>query len=180
MKNKQRLFEMMGVVDKNFPMPQQLTESFQEEQINQIIEPDSHFGYSIQIGNGETGQKTKVLNITREQLSAIKNILNKKGMEAQYSMNEKISSISDEEHTNTDPTKGEMVAFLRGNFENYDDFSAEEAIYWFGYDYHGGQDSNLYSALSTSKYKPSPLMNNSDDLDGLSKMMYEALVNNFT
>ena len=33
-------------------------------------------------------------------------------------------------------------------------FSAECAIYWFAYAYHGGQWSNLYSALSTSAYHP--------------------------
>lgn len=192
MKDKERLFKMMGFVDKKFPQKQRLDESYLTDEINDIIEPDSHFGYDIQIINGKTGEKTKKLNISREQLTGIYNVLNKQGMEVTYGVNEEekenppisnksdISDISDEEHTNSDPTKGEMVAFLKGNFDNYDDFSAEEAIYWFGYNYHGGQNSNLYSALSTSQYKPSPLMNNSDELEGLSEMMYEALVNNFS
>jgi hypothetical protein len=35
-----------------------------------------------------------------------------------------------------------------------DEFDIEAAIYWFATDWHGGQWSNLYSALSTSPYKP--------------------------
>jgi hypothetical protein len=33
-------------------------------------------------------------------------------------------------------------------------FPIEAAIYWYAHDYHKGQNSNLYSALLTSKYKP--------------------------
>lgn len=83
------------------------------------------------------------------------------------------------ENNATDPTKDEMLSFLKGQFQNdFDIFDAEEAIYWFGYSYHGGQSSNLYSALSTSQYKPSPLMNDIPN-DGISKMMYDALVDKF-
>jgi hypothetical protein len=79
-----------------------------------------------------------------------------------------------------DPTKEEMIDFLMQEYRNdYDEFSAEEAIYWYGYDYHGGQNSNLYSALSTSQYKPSRLMNNSMELEGKGEMMYNDLVSHY-
>ena len=55
-----------------------------------------------------------------------------------------------------DPTKTEMLALLKEEFPDADDFSIEEAIYWFASAYHGGQTSNLYSVLSTSPYKPGP------------------------
>jgi hypothetical protein len=87
------------------------------------------------------------------------------------------------DNVNSDPTKSEMLDTLRqefGGFEGYDNFSAEEAIYWYGYNNHGGQNSNLYSALSTSKYKPSSSMSNIEDVDDeMSIAMYNTLVDNF-
>lgn len=61
---------------------------------------------------------------------------------------------------NNDPTRAEMLAFLAGLYEGEaSDFDREEAIYWFANDWHGGQWSNLYSALSTSPYRPGPISN---------------------
>ena len=61
---------------------------------------------------------------------------------------------------NADPTRNEMLAFLCGFYPyEVEQFDREEAIYWFAYAWHCGQGSNLYSALSTSPYKPSPLAN---------------------
>lgn len=63
--------------------------------------------------------------------------------------------------------KNKMMEYLKNKFrglmnvESEDfNFSAEAAIYWFATDYHGGQWSELYSILSSSKYKPSILSNN--------------------
>lgn len=58
-----------------------------------------------------------------------------------------------------DPTAEEMRTFLRplAKAMDADDFDIEEAIYWFAANWHGGQSSNLYSALSTSDFKPSRL-----------------------
>lgn len=85
--------------------------------------------------------------------------------------------------SNTDPTKKEMVNYLKdefGGFEGNDDFSSEEAIYWYAYNNHGGQRSNLYSVLSTSEYKPSPLYSNIDDSDDeISLAMYNTLTQKF-
>ena len=58
---------------------------------------------------------------------------------------------------NTDPTADEMRAFLKAYDSSADSFDIEEAIYWFANDWHSGQWSNLYSALSTSEYHPGPI-----------------------
>ena len=64
-----------------------------------------------------------------------------------------------------DPTRAEMLRELIRAFRSYRDgrrddgwkFDIEAAIYWFSDNWHGGQWSNLYSALSTSPYRPGPL-----------------------
>ncbi len=70
-----------------------------------------------------------------------------------------------------DPTADEMRAFLTmQQCGDYDEFATEEAIYWFANDYHGGQASNLYSALSTGGFRPGPCANGPED-----DYLYEAL-----
>ena len=69
-----------------------------------------------------------------------------------------------------DPTKDEMVAFLKATDPSADAFDVEEAIYWFAADYHGGQSSNLYGVLSTSDYRPGPLCRGPED-----KFLYHEL-----
>lgn len=59
-----------------------------------------------------------------------------------------------------------------------DDFDREEAIYWFASDWHGGQDSNLYSVLSTSMFKPGP-MSGACEPDSVAQMVYDDLVRIF-
>ena len=58
--------------------------------------------------------------------------------------------------TIADPTREEMLTYLyaQGCDIDVDEFDIEEAIYWFASDYHSGQASNLYSALSASPLKP--------------------------
>ncbi len=51
-----------------------------------------------------------------------------------------------------DPTLDEMRAYLATTPD--DDFDREEAIYWFAANYHAGQDSSRYSALSQSEFHP--------------------------
>lgn len=72
-----------------------------------------------------------------------------------------------------DPTRDEMLAFLRSQGCE-DDGDAIEAIWWFGCFYHGGMWSNLYSALSTSPYRPSPIAEGPDD-----PYWYDALVHEY-
>ena len=60
------------------------------------------------------------------------------------------------------------------------DFDIAAAIYWFANDYHGGQSSNLYSALSTSDYRPGPMHKSiKDDENETATQMYQELVNEF-
>jgi len=54
-----------------------------------------------------------------------------------------------------DPTRDEMLTFLFA--QGVEDFDAEAAIYVFAERNHGGQWSNLYSALSTSHFSPGPI-----------------------
>ncbi len=47
-----------------------------------------------------------------------------------------------------DPTRAEMLAFLAPLYAGEtDDCDRECAIYWFANEWHGGQSSNLYSAI---------------------------------
>ena len=81
---------------------------------------------------------------------------------------------------NFDPTKKEMMNFLKdiyGGEDSWED-GAEVAIYWFANDYHDGQWSNLYSALSTSPFKPGRNSSGPEE-DSLEEYMYDDLVNEF-
>lgn len=55
----------------------------------------------------------------------------------------------------TDPTRQELLAYIKNDmFGEYSEFGIERALYWLAADNHGGQGSNLYAVLSTSKYTP--------------------------
>jgi len=60
-----------------------------------------------------------------------------------------------------DPTLEEMRAFIDALpfAEERSEFDREAAIYWFANNWHGGQASNLYSALSQSEFHPGPCCN---------------------
>lgn len=77
-----------------------------------------------------------------------------------------------------DPTHDEMLTGLQkvyaGLIEDIDD-DAEVAIYWFANDWHGGQATNLYSALSTSPYSPGPISTLQSEGETVG-MMYDELV----
>ena len=79
-----------------------------------------------------------------------------------------------------DPTKEEMMEYLRSQFGNEDgfEFDAEAAIYWFANFYHGGQNSNLYSAVSTSEYHPGPISKGPEE-GSMAEMMFQSLENEF-
>lgn len=87
-------------------------------------------------------------------------------------------------HTLTDPTADEMREYLRDQFAGLLDddegerFVIEGAIYWFASHYHGGQASNLYSALSTSEFRPGPLCNGPES-ETAEADLYDALVSKF-
>ena len=82
-----------------------------------------------------------------------------------------------------DPTRDEMLEFLKtqsgGNNRGLED-EAEVAMYWFANDYHGGQNSNLYSVLSTSQFSPSSMSRGIEsEGDGIAKYFYDSLVDQF-
>jgi hypothetical protein len=62
-----------------------------------------------------------------------------------------------------DPLYADMVNLLHEEFRSYDDGEGidgdvAEAIYWFGAHWHGGQSSNLYSAMSAlCGFSPGPI-----------------------
>jgi hypothetical protein len=80
--------------------------------------------------------------------------------------------------TMQDPTRNEMLTFLCGlSPGETDSFDWEEAIYWFAANYHGGQSTNLYEALSASPYSPGPLRN--EPSEGMPTELYQELVSEY-
>lgn len=79
-----------------------------------------------------------------------------------------------------DPTKDEMLNYLAKSYGREEGFKddAEVAMYWFASFYHGGQTSNLYSVLSTSRYHPGPIAKGPEPQTS-EEMMYEDLVLEF-
>lgn len=78
-----------------------------------------------------------------------------------------------------DPTLDEMRTYLRKQHgREAEEFDVEEAIYWFAADYHGGQSSNLYSALSRSEFRPGRA-SHGPERGGHSEVMYADLVREF-
>jgi len=83
-------------------------------------------------------------------------------------------------HGNDDPSREEMIEHIRKVYgRDADEFDIEEAIYWFATDYHGGQSSNLYSALSTSEYRPGRMSNGPEE-GSMGEMIYADLVDTFS
>lgn len=79
----------------------------------------------------------------------------------------------------SDPTRMQMLRAVLGQrwVDRDDKFSIEGAIYWFASRWHGGQFSNLYSALSISPFRPGRSSNGPED--GLEQMIYDFLVDHF-
>jgi len=85
-----------------------------------------------------------------------------------------------------DPTRAEMIRELIRAFRWRRDgrrdegwkFDIEAAIYWFANHWHGGQWSNLYSALSTSPYNPGRLCTGLE-IGSQSQEMYAHLTDTF-
>ncbi len=77
----------------------------------------------------------------------------------------------------SDPTREELVEWIDGCWSifEHDTFDREEAIYWFAAHYHGGQWTNLYSALSTSEYRPGA-MTTEPEPGSTAAMIYDELV----
>jgi len=83
-----------------------------------------------------------------------------------------------QESFNTDPTVEQMRAsWLAPEAKQIgaDEFDIEAAIYWFASDWHGGQNSNLYSALSTSEFTPGQNSGSVESEGELASMLYDEL-----
>lgn len=82
---------------------------------------------------------------------------------------------------NFDPTREEidqvLVDMYRDNMP--DRFDIEEAIYWLAHDWHSGQWSNLYSILSTSPFKPSPLSYNGPEEGTIAEYVLRDLLDHY-
>ena len=78
-----------------------------------------------------------------------------------------------------DPTKAEMLDFLTGIYGEDSNDDAEVAIYWFANDWHSGQWSNLYSALSMSPFNPGPISTLESEGEHI-RDMYSDLESQFT
>lgn len=80
-----------------------------------------------------------------------------------------------------DPTAQMMRDYLKSKqFSMYEfsDFDIEGAIYWFATFHHSGMMSNLYSASSTSNYRPSCLADGPEK-DSLEMDAFELLQSHF-
>lgn len=96
---------------------------------------------------------------------------------AQWSEYYGISADDDEPHYTDmgDPSRDEMLAAIHAIDPQADEFDIEAAIYWFASDWHGGQSTNLYSALSTSEFRPGPTHRDASQEGETALMLYDAL-----
>lgn len=72
--------------------------------------------------------------------------------------------------TMADPTAEDMRAVLVDRWTDEAD-AAEIAIYWFACHWHGGQNTNLYAALSNSPYSPGPLARLETEVEPVADMV---------
>ena len=76
-----------------------------------------------------------------------------------------------------DPTREELIEaaerFAAELTDEPNPFDIEGAAYWIAANYHDGQWSNLYAALSRSPFMPGPLCDGPDDGD--ERDIYDAL-----
>ena len=91
-----------------------------------------------------------------------------------------VRKIIKEDNKSNIPLKNGIISYLKNIYgSEFDEFAAEAALYWYGYNYHEGQYSPLYQILSTSDYKPSPLANDIDDEDETTQMYYHDILGEF-
>ena len=76
-----------------------------------------------------------------------------------------------------DPSREELLATINSLpfVDEFDEYDKEGAIFWFANDWHGGQNSALYSALSMSPYRHSALESGADATETMATI-YDALV----
>lgn len=104
------------------------------EETENLEEPEEY------ISGGNNGS---TLNVTHDQMFA-------KEMTPQET-SEIMETLKKEE---PEGMKAKMMKYLLDIYGSEYSDDAEIAIYWFASHYHGGQNSELYSILSTSPYNP--------------------------
>lgn len=77
-----------------------------------------------------------------------------------------------------DPTREEMLEFIAQQYRGCHEMleaESEEAINQFASEYHAGQNSNLYSALSQSEFRPGPMWSQTEERS-FARDIYNCLV----
>jgi hypothetical protein len=122
-------------------------------------------------------RKLKMTSPTREEIQGIGSVVYTP-VAKRNPMN-RFDKTAKRYHSGDDPSRQEMIEHIKGVYgREADRFDIEEAIYWFANDYHGGQGSNLYSALSTSEYRPGQMSSGPEE-GSMSEMIYADLVDTF-
>jgi hypothetical protein len=76
-----------------------------------------------------------------------------------------------------DPNRETLDNVIDEMVPDVDRWTREETIYWFAYEYHSGQGSNLYSVLGTSPFDPGPMANGPSEWE--SSDLLQRLVEHF-
>lgn len=67
------------------PEPEpEMEESYESDQIQGVVAPESEYGYQLLISNGSTGKKTNYMRLTKEQLLKIIEILKEEEPEEEF------------------------------------------------------------------------------------------------
>jgi len=152
-----------------------------------IVEQIKTFAEGLEDSLGENSWIAFV-NSTAAIITSIAGLMRNTGNEVisadLYAIAEKVTreekGISEDEQ---EDLHTRMVAKAKDEFKSSSiddlDFDIEAAIYWLASDYHGGQDSELYSILSTSEFKPGPTHSSVEDEGEIAKEIYDLLVQEF-
>lgn len=62
----------------------EMEESYESDQIQSVVAPESEFGYQLLISNGSTGKKTNYMRLTKQQLLKIIEILKEEEPEEEF------------------------------------------------------------------------------------------------
>lgn len=105
-----------------------ITESYESDEIEKIIEPETEYGYSIVISNsGNGGNKTKYLKASKPQIEKIKQILSAGEVNEDLSItNNKSFLVKDLSGRSSKPYKLDLNHILKHfDLDELDDYSGE-------------------------------------------------------
>lgn len=120
-----------------------------------------------------------VVDKVNEAYSQVSNLLESEY--SVYTLNESKKEVVLDKDTFKEDLVKEIVKNFKGLVSEKDlEYPIECALYWFGHDYHSGQNDVWYSILSTSDYKPSRSAKSVYDCeDDTAEMIYEFLEKKF-